>query len=665
MKQSSNLNRPKTSLLSTLKISSRIYALGALAVVTAAILSGAYVYGDGIIRQETHIELDFARLEAFEQTIEISSLQLRRQEKAFLLRKDTAHIAGYEKHYQDVETSLGGISTLGVAKPLAANVQRLKEGLAQHRQQFLKVADMHKTLGLNEKLGLKGQLRKAVHNVEKRLKAANLDKLTVKMLMMRRHEKDFMLRGATKYIGRIDKRRVEFDVLLDKAPLSTTEKHDISVLMDAYQRGFRSFAQTASKLVPATEKLSRLFDDLRPDFKALAEAAHTGMKEAERNVVSAQKLTETIFLGAALFTLFSASLFGWAISRSILKPIDQLTDAMKTLAEGDTSVDVPGSETRNELGSMSRAVLVFKQNAVRRAELEAEQKEQALHAETEKRAAMDKLANAFEASVGTIVGTVSAAVVDLNATAQSMVRSSEASCDKANSVAAASEEAAVNVQTVAASAEEMSSSISEINQQIVGALEASKRAVQGVEQTSEQVETLSQTAERVGEVVSLISDIAEQTNLLALNATIESARAGDAGKGFAVVASEVKSLANETAKATEGISRHISEIQSNTSSAVNAIGSIGDIIRQLEGASTSIASAMEEQGAATQEVSRNISEAASGTDEVSSAIEGVTLASRETGEAAGQVLHSARKLGEQADMMKAEIQTFVSNLKVA
>lgn len=356
---------------------------------------------------------------------------------------------------------------------------------------------------------------------------------------------------------------------------------------------------------------------------------------------------------------------GFFVARSFSTPITAMTGAMQDLAEGNHEVEIPARNRKDEIGQMSGAVQVFKENAIRNKQLEAEQAEQEKHAEEEKRKLMHKLANDFDANIGGIVDAVSSASAELNTTAQSMSSISEETSSQATAVAAASEQASANVQTVASATEEMSNSIREINSQVTDASTASKSAVENVRKTSSQMESLAQTADKIGEVISLISDIAEQTNLLALNATIESARAGEAGKGFAVVANEVKALANETGKATEGIAQLISEVQAETKSAVAAIGDIGSVINKLDEISTAIAAAMEEQGATTQEVARNVSEAASGTKEVSSSITGVTEASQETGAAAGQVTSAAGELSKQAELMKTEVQKFLDQVRAA
>ncbi|OHC75279.1 MAG: hypothetical protein A3G18_02620 [Rhodospirillales bacterium RIFCSPLOWO2_12_FULL_58_28] len=350
-------------------------------------------------------------------------------------------------------------------------------------------------------------------------------------------------------------------------------------------------------------------------------------------------------------------------SRSIADPVINMTEAMRRLADGELETEIPAQGRRDEIGDMASAVQVFKQNAIERVRLEAEQKESDVRVEKEKHAMMNKMADDFESSVGGIVQSVASAATQLQASAEAMAVTSEQTNVQATAVAAASEEASSNVQTVASAAEELSSSIQEISRQVSKSSEIAATAVADAQATDRQIKGLAEAAKKIGEVVALITDIADQTNLLALNATIEAARAGDAGKGFAVVASEVKNLAGQTAKATEEISAQINGIQSATDDAVHAIQNIGKTIGSIDEIAASIASAVEEQGAATQEIARNVEQAAIGTNEVSSNIVGVTHAVGETGAAATQIQAASRELSQQSEMLRSEVDKFLFTIR--
>ena len=352
------------------------------------------------------------------------------------------------------------------------------------------------------------------------------------------------------------------------------------------------------------------------------------------------------------------------VARATARPIISLTGQMTRLADGDKTQEISGTERGDEIGAMSKAVLVFKENMIRADRLAAEQaaEQGAREARTNH---IQELTEAFDREIANVVGTVSSASTELEATAQAMSSIAEETSVQATAVAAASEQASANVETVASAAEELTSSINEIARQVNHSSQIASSAVAKVRETDEQVTGLATSAQKIGEVVGLITDIAEQTNLLALNATIEAARAGDAGKGFAVVANEVKNLASQTAKATEEIVGQINRVQQETQLAVSAIKEIGHVIEEVREISASIAGAVEEQNSATQEIARNVEQAALGTQEVSSNIQGVTHAASEAGSASQEVLDAAGQLSRDSATLKAVVDRFLNQVKTA
>jgi methyl-accepting chemotaxis protein len=339
---------------------------------------------------------------------------------------------------------------------------------------------------------------------------------------------------------------------------------------------------------------------------------------------------------------------------------------MVELANGNFEVMLPGLGRHDEIGEIAHAVELFKVNAVRKAQDEAEAKaRQEKMLDELRKADMHKLADAFEGAVGEIIEIVSSASTELEASAGSLTAIAMRSQELATVVAAASEEAATNVQAVASASEQMTSSVNEISRQVQGSSRVAGEAVAQARHTNERVGELSQAAARIGDVVELINTIAGQTNLLALNATIEAARAGEAGRGFAVVAQEVKALAEQTAKATGEISQQITGIQDATGESVTAIRQIGATIGQMSEISATIAAAVEQQGAASHEISRNIQQAAQGTVQVSSNIDHVRRSAGETGSASSQVLSAAKSLSNESNRLKVEVGKFLNSVRAA
>jgi methyl-accepting chemotaxis protein len=355
----------------------------------------------------------------------------------------------------------------------------------------------------------------------------------------------------------------------------------------------------------------------------------------------------------------------WLIGRSISRPLGQLGDRMRALADGALEGDIPGIGRGDEVGAMAATVQIFKDNALRIRGLEQVEAQTQQRAAAERRAAMESIASDFERSVNGIVRSVSTAAAGMQTTAQSMTATASDASARAATVGAASQSASNNVGTVAAAAEELSGSVAEISRQVTRSSEIASKAVGDAERTNATVGALSTGAEKIGEVVKLIHSIAAQTNLLALNATIEAARAGESGRGFAVVASEVKALANQTAKATEEISAQVAAMQASTSDAVLSIGGITETIAQMSEITISISTAIEQQGDATREIARNIQSVAAGSSEISAHIGGVTTAAAATGSAASDVLSNARELDNQSGMLRTAVDGFLAKVRAA
>ncbi len=383
------------------------------------------------------------------------------------------------------------------------------------------------------------------------------------------------------------------------------------------------------------------------------------------DLVAISTHTEEFLITAVAAVVVAAVLAALFLATRLSNPIVRITRAMGTLSAGDTRVEVPGVGRRDEIGQMASAVQVFKQSMIETDRLRGEQKEAAARAEGDKKAALGKMADRFEASVQRVVQNVSSSAVEMQTNAQSMSSTAEQTTRQSAAVAAAAEEASSNVQTVASATEELSASITEISRQVAQSAKIAAQAVDEAGRADAQVKGLNDAAQKIGDVVRLINDIASQTNLLALNATIEAARAGDSGKGFAVVAAEVKTLATQTARATEDIAAQVGAIQSATGDAVAAIAGITGTIGEVSRIATTIASAVEEQGAATQEIARNVQQTSRGTTEVSTNIAGVTKAAEETGEASSVVLIASGNLARQAETLRDEVGQFLSSVRAA
>lgn len=363
----------------------------------------------------------------------------------------------------------------------------------------------------------------------------------------------------------------------------------------------------------------------------------------------------------------SVAVFGfalWTVMGGVSRPLSRMEGAMRRLADGDLTAEIPFVGRADEIGSMAAAVQVFKDNGQERARLEAAQAEERA-ARDRRAAAIEQTIGAFDADVSSILRTVAAASSELEATAAALSATAEESAHSATAVAAASEQASANVETVASASEELAASIGEITGQVQSSVRVAEEALDAAAETEKTVQSLVTAADRIGSVVKLISDIAGQTNLLALNATIEAARAGEAGRGFAVVASEVKTLASQTAKATDEISAQIHEMQGSTGRVAMSIAEIGTVVRRMSENAAAISAAVEQQGAATREIARNVAQASVGTQQVSANIVGVTESATQTGAGATQVLSSSGELAREAETLKSKVESFFTRIRAA
>jgi methyl-accepting chemotaxis protein len=640
---------------------SQILLLG----VAGTVVVGAIYFVGLMFEQDSRAVADrFSRLEALTARVSEGLLQGREIATGFLQKPTDKKVAAHDETVKAATGYLSAIEEIAGKLPESDPLRQaltFRPVIASYTTRFSNVVSAQKVVGFNENDGLQGKLRAAVHSIESKLKTFDQPRLSVLMLMMRRHEKDFMLRGDEKYGDELRKRADEFMAELKKTDFPEDTKAEITKLLDTYKSSFLSYMVGQGTLLEEAADLAQIYDRLRPNLENVRRAADQRLESVKADLA----MVERYIIWSICITVAAMIAVALLFGRRLTAPLVKMVRAMEQLAQGNLDLVVERIARRDEIGKISDALQVFHGKLAENRRLAADQENAKREAETQRKQAVLEIAEGFEKTVGEIVGTVSAASVEIEHAADGLQRTADATNTLSATVAAASEQSSANVQSAAAACDQLVSSVAEISRQAGESQRVAASAVAQASQTNAQIAELSQSADRIGEIIKMISGVAAQTNLLALNATIEAARAGEAGRGFAVVANEVKALASQTAKATEEISKQIGQIQSATQLSVDAIKGIGGTIESIAGIAASMTQSVEQQGAATQEIARSVQQAAQGATQVSGNIGEVSRGASDTGAAAGQVHSSAQALLVESNRLADEVRQFLATVRAA
>jgi methyl-accepting chemotaxis protein len=649
--------------LRNLRIQSRFNLLVAIATIVGITIASVYLVGDRQISSAILQQGAFQRLAESAAEIRAGSLAMDKAVNGLVGERRSSYILAFETEAQSVRAAITMVKTSPYGVQHAEALMALETLLTKITHTFQDLASSTEKLGFTETDGLRGALNASVKAIEDELQMwPNTEDLRARMLRMRQAEKDFMLYQLNAHLGRHRKFVGEFDMAIDGAQLSPSVREDFRRRMLAYAGDMQAYAEVFIDQQKHLADLREGFASVQPFVASLAGSAQAGMNAAthSQNETRDQVFQTTAIVGAIGYVLFL--LFSLIFGRSIAIPVVNIGSAMKRLAAGDTEIRIPGGGRTDEVGMMSKAVEVFRDNsrAIERLKLERE----AQFELREKRgAALETMVANFDQQVSRTVTEVAGATVQIDEAVTDIKEFIQQTVEQMKAVDQASDHASANVHAMASASEELANSISEIAARSNDVLGAVTNAKDAAGKTDHIVTSLFQVTQEIGDVVKFIRSLAAQTNMLALNATIEASRAGEHGRGFAVVAQEVKELANQTAQATTRIGNQIETVQMASERAVDAIRTISSTIAGVSNLASAIAAAVEQQGAATDEIARSAQQAAESTATVSNAISWVTLEADKMLGAVAATMTSTTQNAEAAKHMRRQVDDFLSGVR--